>query len=117
MLIIHLIPYESLSIFSNKKIPQAKVHFNRNLFTCEDAQGFIRDEMNYGEILLLENVRMKKEEEILVNTKKKLKEGKAAEEDFKQAQEAHNRFSQALFKGVDIFILDGFGVAHRGHAS
>ncbi|XP_024373748.1 phosphoglycerate kinase, cytosolic isoform X2 [Physcomitrium patens] len=47
-----------------------------------------------GEVLLLENVRFYKEEE-----------------------KNDSEFSQKLAKGVDIFVNDAFGTAHRAHSS
>ncbi|OGX09455.1 MAG: phosphoglycerate kinase, partial [Omnitrophica WOR_2 bacterium GWA2_53_43] len=102
-----------------------KVYFNPDYRTPgqEEAAAFIANVMKKGEVLLLENVRFNDEEEISVNAESKLKKVKTetdklrAENEVAQALEAHRRFSEMLFRGMDAFVLDGFGVAHRGHAS
>jgi phosphoglycerate kinase len=52
------------------------------------------EELNPGEILLLENLRFHKEEE-----------------------EDDEGFARELAQGFDFFVQDGFGVVHRAHAS
>lgn len=59
----------------------------------DEAKDKIRN-LDYGQILLLENLRFYKEEE--------------ANDD---------GFAARLAEGIEIFIQDGFGVVHRAHAS
>jgi len=92
---------------------ETKVHFNKNFLTAKDAQVFIDKEMKDGEILVLENVRFNKAEEMLANSEKKFKDGKIGKPELADARKQSDQFTADLFFGMDVFVLDGFGVAHR----
>ncbi len=78
----------------NKKVIPASNCFG------DEVQQKIRD-MDNGDILLLENLRFHPEEEKFNPL-----------EDVK-----NNRFVKSLADLCDIYVFDGFGVAHRTHAS
>ncbi len=83
-------------------IPRLKELTGTNILFAEDCIGDKTVEMKQnlkpGEILLLENLRFHKGE-----TSKDAEECKA--------------FAQELAKGVDVYVNDAFGTAHRAHAS
>ncbi|MDZ7715074.1 MAG: phosphoglycerate kinase [Balneolaceae bacterium] len=70
----------------------AKVHFANDCIGEEAAS--VIDKADFGEVVLLENVRFHPEE-------------KANDEDFCKALAAH----------ADVFVNDAFGSSHRAHAS
>ena len=71
---------------------------NKQVFTVNDSVGPEVDvaisKLSSGEVLLLENARFYKEEEKNVPD-----------------------YAQKLAKGIDVFVNDAFGTAHRAHAS
>ena len=69
-----------------------KVSFSENCIgeTAKDAV----DKLNYGEVLLLENLRFHKEE-----------------------KEGNVDFAKQLSELADVYVNDAFGTAHRAHAS
>ena len=69
-----------------------KVIFATDAMGCETKH--IIDNMNYGEIVLLENLRKYEEEE-----------------------ENDEQFSKTLASYAEVFVNDAFGTAHRAHAS
>ena len=78
-----------LSEYMQKYFPQIKLHFA----SMDDAPKAI-DNMNYGEILLLENVR------------------------FYPGEEANDEeFAKKLADLGDIYVNEAFSVCHRAHAS
>ena len=70
----------------------AKVSFSENCIgeTAKDAV----DKLNYGEVLLLENLRFHKEE-----------------------KEGNVDFAKQLSELADVYVNDAFGTAHRAHSS
>ncbi|MDA9344926.1 phosphoglycerate kinase [Flavobacteriales bacterium] len=69
-----------------------KVYFSENCIgeTAKDAV----DKLNYGEVLLLENLRFHKEE-----------------------KEGNVDFAKQLSELADVYVNDAFGTAHRAHSS
>lgn len=65
------------------------------------------EEMKAGDVILLENVRFHKEEELL---------NKYAKQDA-ATQEAIDDFCKELASYGDIYVNDAFGTAHRAHGS
>ena len=75
------------------ELPGVTITFDKTIFTPKDAEGFINSEMKNGDILLLENVRMNKDEE--------------------QKEGINSQFAKDLFFGIDKYVSDAFGVMHR----
>lgn len=69
-----------------------KVEFLTDILSDETKQKI--DQMQNGDVVLLENLRMYKEEE-----------------------ENDTEFAKKLASLADVFVLDAFGTAHRAHAS
>ena len=69
-----------------------KVKFTNNCIGDEVAK--IANQLRYGEVLLLENLRFHTEEEA-----------------------GDKNFAEKLSKLADIYVNDAFGTAHRAHAS
>lgn len=65
------------------------------------------DDMKPGDVILLENVRFHKEEELL---------NKYAKQDA-ATQEAIDAFCKELASFGDVYVNDAFGTAHRAHGS
>ena len=93
--------------------------------TMHEARDVIAN-MQPGQVMGLENTRFNKGEEAIVNAKKKLKTAqkakdkdaeKAAKDALQKAILADATYAQELYEGADMFVLDGFSVAHRAHVS
>lgn len=78
---------------------EAKVHFSENFFGQQLDQKI--QEMNKGDILLLENIRFLSEE--LKN--------------LKPEKHAQDIYVNKIAEKADIYINDAFSTAHRSHAS
>ncbi len=108
-----------------------RIYYNPIFKTMADVEAYMQrpgvDEKAFkNSIIVLENVRFNKAETILSEAEDVLKAAKKssdphviqiAKENVEKARETHSQFSQKLYKGVDVFINDAFGAAHRNHAS
>ncbi len=80
-----------VAVHLQKLLPN-KIHFVEDCIGPKALEAKTR--LNFGEVLLLENLRFHKEEE-------------AGDE----------MFSRDLASGMDVYVNDAFGTAHRAHAS
>ncbi len=78
-----------------KHLPGVNIKFADDCISAEALQ--MKNDLKPGEILLLENLRFHLEED-------KNKEGMKG-------------FAEKLANGVDVYVNDAFGTAHRAHAS
>ncbi len=99
-----------------------KIYFNPAYRTTADAQSFILSTMKNGEVLVLENVRFNREEDLVTRAEAALSRATDTnrtqrQQELSKAQRLDQAFADRLFQGVDLYVLDGFGVSHRGHVS